>query len=225
MVGTALFVAGGGVGAAWLTPANASHFKQALYPAIGSAVGLVIGAVVVFLLIYSLNFLRAPCRQRNEAWALIETLSGEEVIKILYGKAIRLCKEVQSDEEIYRVQVGVRGDEAVDNLEVFPARLSRRERGKSKQLPIAKSRLAPMADSPVNPRGETYYVNLLRHKISSPEIVLCYKDIPQEPLMLGRGEYLLQLGARGSKGEYGSRVLIIKMDTKNNISIEATPHE
>jgi len=57
----------GGIIGAWLTPENSGTLQQSLYPAIGGAVGIIVGAVIVFALIFIWHLFRAPYRQRDDA--------------------------------------------------------------------------------------------------------------------------------------------------------------
>lgn len=77
VMGGAVFGVLGGMVGVWLTPANSTAFRQNLYPTVGAAVGLVLGLVLVFGLIYLWNLFRAPYRQRNDAQKLAEHLQQQ----------------------------------------------------------------------------------------------------------------------------------------------------
>lgn len=69
VVGAAMFGIIGAIGAFWLTPQSASPFQQNSYPAIGGGIGIIVGFITVFALVFVWNLFRAPYRQRNEARA------------------------------------------------------------------------------------------------------------------------------------------------------------
>ncbi len=57
----------GGIIGAWRIPENSSKLQQYLYPTLGGAVGIIVGAVAVFTLIFIWHLFRAPYRQRDDA--------------------------------------------------------------------------------------------------------------------------------------------------------------
>lgn len=57
---------GGGFVGYGFTSSDSSSFAQFAYPTVGAGLGLIVGFVVVFGLIFCWNLFRAPYRQRNE---------------------------------------------------------------------------------------------------------------------------------------------------------------
>jgi len=60
----------GGIIGAWLTPEGADRLRQYIYPAIGGVVGIIAGAVLVFVFIFTWHLFRAPYKQRDNALEL-----------------------------------------------------------------------------------------------------------------------------------------------------------
>ncbi len=73
VVGAAVFGVVGTFVGYWLTPLNSNPFGQFAYPTIGGGIGVVVGFVVVFALIFTWNLFRASYKQRDEARALIKS--------------------------------------------------------------------------------------------------------------------------------------------------------
>ncbi len=69
VVGVGVF---GAVAALVLLPDQPSDTESVLYP----LVGVIVGALAAYSLIYLFNLPLAPLRQRNEAWATLDTLPG-----------------------------------------------------------------------------------------------------------------------------------------------------
>jgi hypothetical protein len=222
VIGGAMFGVVGWQVANWLTPQSASPSTHNLYSNGGGAVGIIAGFIIVFSLIFLWNLFRAPYRQRNEAWKQLQDIY-KEVIQITYGRGIQLCRQLQDGEELYRVAIGIKGKRAVDNLEVRPFDLRQKSKKGAIQIPIAEAPLTPMVERSANPGSTTCYVNLLKHKTSSHEISLCYRDIPNESLTLKQGEYLLQLAASGKEGEVGFGALVINV-SNNRFEVKEAPH-
>jgi Na+/proline symporter len=72
--GGALFGLAGSLLGDYYTPSTATPFWQSAYPTIGGAIGVILGFIIVFALIYVVNLLRAPYRQRDEARIDVEQL-------------------------------------------------------------------------------------------------------------------------------------------------------
>ena len=62
----------GAVAALALLPDQPSGTESVLYPMIG----VIVGALAAYALIYLFNLALAPIRQRNEAWATLDTIQG-----------------------------------------------------------------------------------------------------------------------------------------------------
>lgn len=77
VVGAAVFGVVGALVGYWLTPPDFNQFWQFAWPTIGGGIGIVIGIVVVFLVIFGWNLFRAPYKQRNNARQRIIELETE----------------------------------------------------------------------------------------------------------------------------------------------------
>lgn len=78
VVGVAVFGVVGAFVGYWLTPLDSNPFGQFAYPTIGGGIGVVVGFVVVFSLIFGWNLYHAPYRQRNEARTKVEQYEQEK---------------------------------------------------------------------------------------------------------------------------------------------------
>jgi hypothetical protein len=67
IVGGAVFGVVGGFGGYWLTPSGSSAFGEFAYPTIGAGVGVVLGFLIVFTLIFLWNLFRAPYKLLDQA--------------------------------------------------------------------------------------------------------------------------------------------------------------
>jgi len=72
VVGAAIFGVGGGFVGYWRTPVGTTSLQEFAYPTIGAAIGIILGFVIVFALIFAWYLFRAPYRQRDEAYALLD---------------------------------------------------------------------------------------------------------------------------------------------------------
>ena len=68
--GAAVIGVVGGIIGVWLTPEGADRLRQYLYPAIGGAVGIIGGLVIMLVLIFIWHLFRAPYGQRDDALEL-----------------------------------------------------------------------------------------------------------------------------------------------------------
>jgi hypothetical protein len=66
VVGAAIFGIAGAFGGYWLVPTNAASQQQFAYPTIGGGIGVIVGFIIAYGLIYLWNLFRAPYRQRDE---------------------------------------------------------------------------------------------------------------------------------------------------------------
>jgi len=87
--GTAVLTFVGGYVGSLLMPQNPTPSQQYIYPGAGAAIGMIIGLVVVFALIYLWNLFRAPYRQRDEARRMVLELQKEKEVR-QYKKQIVL---------------------------------------------------------------------------------------------------------------------------------------
>jgi hypothetical protein len=101
VVGAAVAGVIGGMVGASLIPETPSRVQQYLYPAAGGAVGVIVGFVIVFGLIFIWHLFRAPYRQRDDA--------------------IELAREIQQrhDSVLSRVRHNLVFDSPVLMTEVF----------------------------------------------------------------------------------------------------------
>src|SRR3989304_1241981 len=74
IVGASVLGLGGGYAGFLRTPMGTTPTQSFLYPAIGGVVGVIIGLMIVFSLIFIWNIFRAPYRQRNEARNMVRQL-------------------------------------------------------------------------------------------------------------------------------------------------------
>jgi hypothetical protein len=74
VVGAAMFGIIGAASGFWLTPQGANPFQQNLYPAIGGGIGIIVGFIIVFALVFVWNLFCAPYRQLNETRLALSTL-------------------------------------------------------------------------------------------------------------------------------------------------------
>lgn len=81
IVGAAVLGFGGSLLGFLLTPIDRSRLVQFLYPAAGGVVGIIVGLVLVFFLIFLWNLFRAPYRQRDEQY-LRWNEAREKVVKL-----------------------------------------------------------------------------------------------------------------------------------------------
>lgn len=113
----------GGMMGAWLTPENPSRFQQYFYPAIGGAVGVIVGLVIVFALIFIWHLFRAPYEQRDDAIELAEQLQQKynSALSVVQHKLAfdspALITKVFSD--CITVQVGARFRNACQEMIEF----------------------------------------------------------------------------------------------------------
>ena len=77
VVGAAMFGVGGAFIGYWLTPSNSNPFWQFGWPTIGGGVGVIVGFILVFIMIFARNLILAPYRQRNEARIRVVELEDE----------------------------------------------------------------------------------------------------------------------------------------------------
>lgn len=102
----------GGMVGAWLIPETAGKSQQYLYPAIGGAVGIIVGFGIVFAFIFIWHLFRAPYEQRDDAIQLAKEVQQkyESILSVVRHKLAfdspALITKVFSD--CITVQVGAR---------------------------------------------------------------------------------------------------------------------
>ena len=74
VVGAAVFGVVGAFVGYWLTPSTSNALWQFAYRTIGGGIGVVVGFIGVFILIFGWNLYRASYRQRDEARKKVEKL-------------------------------------------------------------------------------------------------------------------------------------------------------
>ena len=74
VIGVSLFILGGGFLGFSCLPNVSTPSQQFWYPTLGSTVGLIIGLIAIYALIFLWHLSRAPYRQRNELRVKVEEL-------------------------------------------------------------------------------------------------------------------------------------------------------
>jgi len=160
----------------------------------------------------------------RKANAYRKLLMSKNQIRIMYDEKNILCKEIKAKSESYRIAISVIGRESLKNIMVFPSAMFHIvEPTKWERIQIATTGLTPMIPTPEVHPGKTpsYYVNIFRHEMESPNITLWYSGYPALPIQLGEGSYRLELIARAEGSGSEVATLLLTMDKDNNLHVKS----
>lgn len=151
-------------------------------------------------------------------------MESKDNIRLVYNERYLPCRELSFDEEIIRVGIRTIGIEPVENLIVLPDALERiTGRLRYKRIPILQIPLKPMIGKIDRiARGYTpaYYVDVLKHRIGTGQVELCYDNYPSPQISLKASKYELCLIARGTPSESHIRIMTISLDRNYKLGVE-----
>jgi hypothetical protein len=150
---------------------------------------------------------------------------GEDNIRIVYNdKRYSSCREINGDDiETFRVGFRVIGKKPVRNPTVTPVTFHEVVRPdyyiKHGILSSPFSQLVQTAE--VYPGlTPSCWFNILKHRLNSNFIELCYEGIKLRGIKVRPGQYRLNLVGRGSDSNNNNVTLIISVDDDLNINVD-----
>jgi len=100
VIGAAVFAVGGALYGFQLQPPNPTTFQQFIFPTVGASIGVLLGFLIVYGLVYIWNLFRAPYRMLSEAKIKCDELT-EQINNREDRKKQILADLLQSGDELF----------------------------------------------------------------------------------------------------------------------------